>query len=146
VPIRTVVATAQGQGQRRNDFAHATEGELVIFPLVCDRDMANPDGGCGCNRSFEGVESRKATTTAVVADVDLTYSEYVDAILASQHRFGLTNHSRADAGKEADELLDMFKDWPVGTVVEKRGARVQQRHIVRPAISVPLPDAGGTPR
>ncbi|WP_457008536.1 DUF7715 family protein [Geodermatophilus sp. SYSU D00965] len=33
------------------------------------------DGGCGCGRSFSGMNSHRATTTAVVREVDLSYED-----------------------------------------------------------------------
>lgn len=127
--IRTIVATKRGQGARPDDFSWVDEDELVIFPLECDRDRGRADGGCGCARSFAGLTSRCSTTTAKVADLDMSRDQYIDAILASMTGAGWTTYTRADAEADAEELLGMFSDWTVDTVVEKRGTTIQNRRV-----------------
>ena len=46
--VQIAVATHQTQGQRTNDFANATEGELLTFVFQCDRGSV--DDACGCRR------------------------------------------------------------------------------------------------
>lgn len=55
------------------DFRFTDDGELVMVGLVtCDR-------GCGCERSFSGLNSKKGTTVAVVAQRDLTRDDLLAA-------------------------------------------------------------------
>lgn len=62
--MKVLVATTMRQGEVENDFCNTIEGELVRLPFIeCD------DGDqCGCTRSFTGLTSHRATTTAVVVD------------------------------------------------------------------------------
>ena len=70
--MRLLTATRDRQGEESGDFCYAIEGELVLIGEVCATDRNNPDGGCGCGRAFAGMSSRRATTTALVRDLDLT--------------------------------------------------------------------------
>lgn len=71
--MKVLTATHATQGQRTNDFDWCVDGELVMQPpFVCGTDLDNPDGGCGCGRSWAGLNSERATTTAIVADVPLS--------------------------------------------------------------------------
>lgn len=60
--VLCLAATKMTQGQRSNDFFHADEGEAVYIGMTCDG--ATTDDRCGCARSFSGVKTYKATTTA----------------------------------------------------------------------------------
>ena len=72
-----LVATTEHQGDRPDDFCHAVEGELVMLPIL---ECANPK--CGCQRSFAGISSHRATTTAKVIDrPDLDYDAYRELLL-----------------------------------------------------------------
>jgi hypothetical protein len=70
--MRMLTATRERQGERDGDFCHAVEGELVLIGFVCATDAADPDGGCGCGRAFSGMSSMRATTTALVRDLDIS--------------------------------------------------------------------------
>lgn len=58
--MKVLVATTKRQGMRKNDFCHATEGELVKFSFECDGEKV--DGKCGCKRSMGGINSRELPT------------------------------------------------------------------------------------
>jgi hypothetical protein len=73
--MKLLTATRTGQGEQAGDFCFAVEGELVILGFVCATDRNNPDGGCGCGRAFSGLSSKKATTTALVRDLDLSVDD-----------------------------------------------------------------------
>jgi hypothetical protein len=116
--MKVLTATARTQGQRENDFNYCVEGELVWVGLVCATDEANPDGGCGCGRSFGGLSSHRATTTAMVRDLaEMSRRDYVDALRASLASQGW-DPTVADV--LAEELLLVIDAWPVGAVVERR--------------------------
>lgn len=117
--MKVLVATAQTQGARANDYHWATEGELVRVGEVCRRDRADPDGGCGCGRGFAGLNSHRATTTARVAEVPLTRPEYVEAIRSSLQAQGW-DPCACCSTDEADDLAEYVAGWPVGTIVERR--------------------------
>ena len=115
--MKVLTATARTQGQRANDFNWCIEGELVTLGQVCSADRGRPDGRCGCGRSFAGLASHRGTTTAMVRDLDLSRSDYVEVLRASLADQGW-DPSAADA--EADWLLRLVDDIPVGTVLERR--------------------------
>lgn len=73
--MKLLTATREHQGERDGDFCHAIEGELVLPGFVCATDEADPDGGCGCGRAFSGMSSMRATTTAVVRDLDVSIDD-----------------------------------------------------------------------
>lgn len=120
--MKLLVSTTSTQGQRANDFCFVPEGELVHwFGLVCGKDtdgqtgVPDPDGPCGCGRSFVGLESQKGTTTARVIEVPQRDRAAVQRALA------LALRARMD-----DAALPLAA-FPVGTIVERRGEGLQAR-------------------
>ncbi|MGN6694569.1 MAG: DUF7715 family protein [Aquihabitans sp.] len=117
--MKYLVATTETQGMTEGDFAWARPGEVVHLPVfVCHAW----DGPCGCGRSFCGVDSHKATTTAVVVDDP---AMTIDRLQASVLR------SLADGGWGddpdllfacLDPILDVVDGLDVGTVL---GFRVE---------------------
>jgi hypothetical protein len=124
--MKVLVATAKGQGVRTSDYHHATEGEHVVFASECDR-RESIDGRCGCKRGMAGTVSRKVTTTALVADLDLDRQAYIDAIVAHQQAAWGEFIDTAEFIEEAEEMLRIADCFPVGAVVEKRGSTVKMR-------------------
>lgn len=122
--MKVLVATAALQGTRSDDFNFCIEGELVWIGSVCSTDRADPDGGCGCGRSFAGMASHRATTTARVAEVELDFAHYAEALRSS-----LKDQGRPVQGAIplAGELADLAAELPVGTVVERRLDEVRWR-------------------
>ena len=128
--MKILTATSRTQGQRPNDFHWCIEGELVHFGLVCAADQADPDGGCGCGRSFAGLNSHRATTTAMVRDIGgFTTGDYVEAIRSSLSQQGW---DASTAAEEAGELMAIVADWPVGAVAERRLYAVSVRMVTSP--------------
>ena len=64
--MNILVATHQGQGERDDDFCHATVGEMVVPGEECIGHDHKDD--CVCLQSFIGCVSGKRTTTALVID------------------------------------------------------------------------------
>ena len=127
--MKAMVATAQTQGARSTDFNHCVEGELVWIGLVCAADRRDPDGGCGCGRSFAGMNSHRATTTARIAEIGLDFAHYAEALRSSLKAQGWpTREAIAMAG----ELADIADDFPVGAVLERRLDDVRWR-VTSPA-------------
>lgn len=116
--MRVLVATSRTQGQRENDFDFCIEGELVTVGLVCAADDGDPDGGCGCARSFAGLNSHRATTTAMVKEIDLSEADYVEALRSSLAQQGWPTE---DVEELADWLAQLVGGWPVGSIIERRG-------------------------
>jgi hypothetical protein len=105
------------------------EGELVWIGLVCAADRRDPDGGCGCGRSFAGMNSHQATTTARIADIGLDFAHYAEALRSSLKAQGWpTREAIAMAG----ELADLADEFPVGAVLERRLDDVRWR-VTSPA-------------
>jgi hypothetical protein len=128
--MKMLTATSRTQGQRNNDFDWCIEGELVHFGLICAADRDNPDGHCGCGRSFAGLNSHRATTTALVRDLEgFTRDDYIEAIRSSLSQQGWDPGTAED---EADELISMAAEWPVGAVAERRLNRVVVRMVMIP--------------
>jgi hypothetical protein len=128
--MKAMVATAQTQGARTTDFHYCVEGELVWIGLVCAADRRDPDGGCGCGRSFAGMNSHQATTTARIADIGLDFAHYAEALRSSLKAQGRpTREAIAMAG----ELADIADDFPVGAVLERRLDEVRWR-VPSPAL------------
>lgn len=126
--IKVLVATAETQGARDNDYHWCVEGELVWFPPMCARDREDPDGDCGCARGFGGLNSHRATTTAMVRTIEgLSREDYAEAIRSSMDEQGYDSEAAAEI---ADALIDLVADWPDGAVVEKRLNYVQIRELI----------------
>ncbi|WP_435875780.1 DUF7715 family protein [Nonomuraea wenchangensis] len=63
------------RGQRANDYNYCLPGELVRLASLCDCDHGDPDGPCGCARSFAGFRSPARTTTAIVTEMAIARDE-----------------------------------------------------------------------
>lgn len=124
--MRLLTATARGQGARNNDFNWCIEGELVIPPMVmCGADADDPDGGCGCGRGFGGLVSHRATTTALVREIDgVSRADYVAAIRTSLEDQGWGGHA---AEVIASDMLGVASALPLDVVIERRLDSIQIR-------------------
>lgn len=92
----------------------------------CGSDLRDPDGPCGCGRGFSGMNSHRATTTALVVDTPLGEGDVRKALRSSMEAGGWIDPQVPDDLAEAmvDEALDDLKDvaghFPVGSVVRRR--------------------------
>ena len=125
--MKLLVATTETQGKRASDFSWCVPGE-VVSPngFICDRDRdsGDPDSGCGCGRSFTGLNSHKATTTALVKDIDgYTLGDLVTAVLATREQEGWADGDE-DPGRTARQLAEALAavaaGYDTGTVLERR--------------------------
>jgi len=116
--MKVLVATARTQGARRNDYNWCVEGELLWTQEPCADDRRNPDGPCGCGRGFAGMNSHRATTTAVVAE--LPQLDRAGFVLALRASLGDQGWPAVWADELADGLIELAGLWPVGTVIERR--------------------------
>jgi hypothetical protein len=125
--VKVLVGTTQTQGMRPGDFCFA-EGQLLTMGTVCGKDRDDPDGGCGCGRSFTGLDTHQGTTTAIVEDRDMTRQEFEGFYLARM-RAAWGSAVKADAMLEliVQDLLQMVDGFTVGTVVERRLDLVRER-------------------
>ncbi|HEX4815354.1 MAG TPA: hypothetical protein VFV66_21640 [Nonomuraea sp.] len=126
--MKLLVETRLTQGQRTNDFNHCLPGELVRLASVCDRDNGDPDGGCGCARSFAGFASALGTTTAIVADVDMTRDVYIQNLTRSYGLTPETAEGDARAALDEDIVADAGPvDRPGRIAACRRGHRDPRR-------------------
>jgi len=126
--MKVLVATKEGQGGRKNNFSWTEDGEFVGFTFECDGERI--DGSCGCRRSFAGLHSHKATTTATVKESAITPEEFMTIHRKSMEEGGWVKPDSTDAGWVADdakELLRLASVFPVGAIIEKRGNSIQTR-------------------
>ena len=128
--MKVLVATSETRGHRKNDFGHATDGEIVTFGSECDGEAI--DGTCGCRRAMVGVVSRKATTTFKGVEMpDLTLEALADKIHDSLKAGGWSANDepgrRSWAADDARELARLAGFFTVGAVIEKRGKKFQVR-------------------
>lgn len=122
--MNVLAATQRTQGQRASDFSFTDDSELVILPMQCDTYTI--DDGCGCQRSFAGVRSRKGTTTVIIAERDMSEDDYRQVL----------NNAYLESGWTLDEVIErqltdyvikLALYYPVGTVLEKRDTAIQVR-------------------
>lgn len=124
--MKLLTATRERQGERVGDFCHAIEGELVLLGFVCATDEADPDGGCGCGRAFSGMSSMRATTTALVRDLDVSLDDVRLAVEGYYVSAGMGPDAIGDqefAELVAESLVDMAQiaeRVPVGAVFGRR--------------------------
>ena len=131
--MRVLRATTATNGDVAGDYTAGVPGELVYLGLVCATDRNDPDGGCGCGRGFSGLNSARATTTAVVADVPLSEVEVREAYRSGLTGQGWINSRMSEA--EVDEFLDevvgvvtrIAEHFSVGTVLGRRLDQVVSR-------------------
>lgn len=130
--MKVFTATQQTQGQRPGDYHWCVEGELVTLPnLICEADANNPEGGCGCGRGWEGLNSHRATTTVMVRDLDgLTLDEYTEAIRSSLEAGGWSEVTRTEVLDLATDLAELASTYPAGTIVGHRLREVYAREPV----------------
>jgi hypothetical protein len=127
--VKLLTATGLTQGYRGNDFHFCVEGELVHIDLPCAKDRSDADGACGCGRSFGGLNSHHATTTAMVRDVEgFGSDDYLEALRSSLEQQG---YDSSQAVHEAAALHCLARCWPAGTVLERRLNQVTSRGIFR---------------
>ena len=118
--MQLLVATAESQGQRSNDFSFPPEGELVIFALECDGEGV--DGSCGCVRSMVGIDAKTATTTMKVAEVAISFEQLKTRIAEHYAAWKLKNAAWSYR-MEALDLIHVGSHFPLGAIVEKRAPR-----------------------
>jgi len=123
--MKFLVATLRTQGERENDFTYCVPGELLWVTEVCGRDRRDPNQGCGCGRGFGGLTSHRATTTAEVADLDLSEEDLRLAVRTSLTDQGWlpVELSLADRMTIVDAVVDEVRaiadPLPVGSVVRR---------------------------
>lgn len=120
--MKVLVATCATQGQRPTDFNFAREGELVGLDDAHTAEEEMPDDECGCQRSLEGLETGKSTTTFEVDEVNLTPESYAQIIRQQREEgYGELPTFEATIRAEVELLLRTAAQFQVGSIVERRG-------------------------
>ena len=123
--MHVLVATTQTQGLRPDDFCWTIEGELVRLPgLTC------ADPRCGCDRSWAGLASSRATTTCRVAELDIQREGLRAAFGDALWREGWLAGDDAWVDDFVDGHLEIASTFPVGAVLEvDHGEQVRCRQV-----------------
>ena len=123
--MKLFVSTHETQGQRSNDFCWCEDDELVHWSSECSRETI--DGPCGCRRSMAGLVSLKATTTFKVVD----WSDYSIVLLSDRIYDSMTKAGWSpryhNTNAQAIEIERIASQFPVGTVLERRGDEIVER-------------------
>jgi len=124
--MKVLVATHIGQGEHEGDYCWTLDGELVS-PLALE---CSDGPECGCRRGFPGFASSRATTTAMVADLEHIGEDELRTAVTDY----LTNagwlqwlNEREQRGLIANEIAaqkQIASVFPAGTVVRREGSEV----------------------
>jgi hypothetical protein len=126
--MKVLVATKKTQGFRNNDFSWTDEGEYLGFSFECDG--ATADDACGCARSFSGLGTHKATTTAIVEDkTGISENTFIGIYRLSMVRAGFVapGENAPWVRDHVRSILEIASRYAVGTIVEKRGESIGTR-------------------
>ncbi|NYD65564.1 DUF7715 family protein [Agromyces atrinae] len=130
--MKVLVATRETQGDRQSDVMTAIEGELVFMIDPCGESRRQPDGACPCGITFVGMTSDEITTTAVVRELELTRSHFVQCLqnaVLDRRETGCT--CQFDVSALASELLDLARCFPNETIIERRVDEIRVRRSAR---------------
>jgi hypothetical protein len=123
--MKVLVATSRSQGSEEGDYCWTSEGEVV-------RLVDCPDDYCRCS-AFGGVESHRATTTALVIErPDLDPGSLFHLFRQDWVNQGWAEHMPVPELEEAitaeiAELVLLLRDLAPGTVVERTPANLRVR-------------------
>jgi hypothetical protein len=129
--MRLLTATSATQGSRSDDFYWCTEGELVwVHEDTADEE--DPADVSGIARSWIGLSSHRATTTARVSDLPFSQA---DVRLALRGYLESAGFARFLQPWELERILDdevamlirLGRRYPSGSVVERRGPYMRAR-------------------
>lgn len=129
--MKLLISTHCTQGQRPDDFCFVPEGELLRFALqhtVC-RDS------CGCGRAMFGMQSRKGTTTMLVADLPMGDVDLARVALTAYIEAGggpLEDEPDEEMGESlAQDLILAAMPFEVGDIVGRDGLRFAVRGTLK---------------
>lgn len=127
--MKVLVSTHLTQKQRKNDFCFCRDGEMVYLGFECDG--GGVDDSCGCKRSFSGMDCARATTTALVVDVDEDATWFKSVYVSTMERAGwLRGNTDVDPFLQAAQrVLDIANRFKTGDILEKRGDKIQVRSL-----------------
>jgi hypothetical protein len=117
--MKYLVVTAKSVEQtkkQKEGFSHASLGEAVTIPALVCEGSAQHAHQCGCDRSFTGVVSNKATTAAEIVEIDLDLKAAAEKCAASWE--AISPDCADDFFNEMQEIQSQCEPYPVGTLVE----------------------------
>lgn len=128
------VLVAAAERTMPGDYAWTVEGELVHLPVV---ECESPS--CGCGRGFAGFASFRATSTARVADLNLTRDDFWHALRDSLASAGWSVPGTPDFSPAdfpdfdgfVDLHLNLARELPLGAIVEREGDQLWVRSDAR---------------
>lgn len=113
-----------GKDARPNGFTYTRPDEWVKFGMECCNSMT-----CGCDRSFIGFDTFKATTAARVANVNVTPEEYAARLRASEDAAGWGAYlSNDEITQDATEFLRIAASFRTGDILARNGLKVSVIH------------------
>ncbi|MFE6967156.1 hypothetical protein ACFVAJ_18730 [Agromyces sp. NPDC057679] len=115
------------KGEKDSDFSWTNDRELVFPVFSCGNCLRDPEAGCGCGRSFMGIESGKLTTTAVIVDSPITEDLVTAEFVQEAAKRGWPARI---ATEWAEEMLSAAARFAVGDVVERRLDVISTRELV----------------
>ncbi|GAA5119938.1 hypothetical protein GCM10023339_34530 [Alloalcanivorax gelatiniphagus] len=125
--MRILVATHRTNGHAPGDHHHCVDGEIVYMQEPCASDRRDPDGPCGCGRGFAGTSSHRATSTALVVEVDLSPEDVDEALRSSLDAGGWLDPAFCTSTMAREMVRELVADmqrvalhFPLGTVVRRR--------------------------
>ncbi len=124
-----LVCTIETQGQRKNDFCWATDGNYLHFGMECDGESV--DGKCGCRRAMCDVETAKATTTMKVVEIGNAELDNIKTRLIQHYMEDWKlEEARAIefAKEEIKDVSAVASAFQVGSILEKRGSNFVKRN------------------
>lgn len=131
--MKLLIATNLTQGKRTNDFNHADDGEILIYPKTCNHGSKSPDSPCGCNRCMIGIITHKCTTTMQVAEVNITQEKFANDYVGAMQDAGFHNALTEEAIEMnkllAYDLIERIERFNIGDVLEYRSDKFRKRKI-----------------
>jgi hypothetical protein len=127
--MKLLVATGISQGARANDFNYVKDGELLIFAPQCND--SNADSSCGCRRSLLGIFSRRATTTFMVKEINLSVTDLKNILFNFHKEFQdlPDEYLWEKAEKDLAILTQCTEPFIEGTILERRDDYLSARII-----------------
>lgn len=126
--MKVFVSTRTTQGDVPGDFCFVPANELVgRYSPVCDDEKPDGSGVCGCGQAFAGFTTHSGTTTAVVAERDMTELDWRAELFQTLSDTGWAKGMSADElGELVDDLVEhdlrSAAELPVGLIVGRRAS------------------------
>lgn len=142
--MKVLVATKKTQGQKPGDYSDTPEGELVTFGSNSDEYVDETQNkprsewkkGTRKSKKYDtamvGITSGKATTTILVAEVDITEYELARKVSKSLDIRGWRETMREKRFRkwieqDVRDIIKVANDFSTGAVLEKKKNKFYER-------------------